>query len=281
MATVTVFYALNNSRSRNVANMAYRGLSHIGENVVFRSSENYHGVTSDYAVFYGLSRGLDKIFADYKKEATAIYVDLGYWHRRINGRFNGYHKMVINSRHPTAYFQDYKHDSERFNKLGIPIHPWKKCTRSEIIIAGMSAKAANAEGIAAGSWEKGAITELRQFTRKTITYRPKPSCRQSRPLRDSNFDKSRALSVAFKDCHALVTRQSNTAVEAVLEGVPVFTQLGVASAMGLSDLSFIETPIYPEGREQWAADIAWCQFTPAEMASGLPFLHFKNEDLIP
>jgi len=37
--------------------------------------------------------------------------------------------------------------------------------------------------------------------------------------------------------------------------------------MGLTDLSSIETPVYPD-RDKWLAHLAYCQFSFEEMRSG-------------
>lgn len=282
MATVDIFFARGNMRSRTIADAAFVGLRNIGDTPRMYDSREYRGVRADYAVFYGLSCGLDTIFKEYRENATAIYVDLGYWRRRISGRYDGYHKMTINSRHPTEYFQNRKHDPLRFKALGVPLQAWKpRPKHGKILLAGMSEKASHAERIAHQSWERKALEAIRQHSRIPVIYRPKPSCKRSQPIQGAGFDKVSPLAGVFKNCHAVVTRQSNTAIDGLLAGVPVFCEYGAASVLGLSDLSLIETPSYPDGRQQWAEDIAWCQFTPGEIATGLPFKHFKDEGLIP
>ncbi len=280
MATVTVFFAKSNRRSRTLADAAFKGLRAIGETPRLMDSSLYSGVHSDYAVFYGLACGLDRVFEDYKKQATAVYIDLGYWHRRLGGRYEGYHKVIVNSRHPTEYFQARKHDPKRFKQLGLTLAPWRP-PGSHILLAGMSEKAALAEGLDAQAWERNALASIKATTDIPVVYRPKPNCRQSRPLTGARFDRQSSLTAMFNDCHAVVARQSNTSVDALLAGVPVFCEHGVASAMAQNDLSLIETPSYPDGRQQWAEDVAWCQFTPAEIAAGIPFRHLKDEGLLP
>ncbi len=281
MSTVSVFYAASNKRSKTLAEAAYRGLLKIGEKPILRSSTSYTKVESDYAVFYGLACGLDKIFSAYKKQATAVYIDLGYWHRRLSGRYDGYHKVVVNSRHPTAYFQQTKHSPLRFRDLGLIVRPWQKINDGKILLASMSQKAAVAEGLPPFTWERDALNSILRHTERGVIYRPKPNCPRARPMRGSQFDKKTSLPLVLGGCHAVVTRQSNTAVDALLSGVPVFCELGVASVMGHGDLALIESPRYPDNRQRWVEDIAWCQFTTAEIRTGLPFAHLKDEGLLP
>jgi hypothetical protein len=69
-----------------------------------------------------------------------------------------------------------------------------------------------------------------------------------------------------------VTWTSNVAVEAIVAGVPAFVSRYSAAApmAGMLDTleHRIETPPMPDGREGWAASLAYGQFTLAEIASG-------------
>ncbi len=280
MATVAVYYAKGNKRSTLIAEAAVKGLKRIGDKVVLRTSQQYTGVIADYAVFYGLSCGLKQIMQDYIAKATAVYIDLGYWARRYNGRYDGHHKISVNNRHPTAYFQKIQHSHQRFLGLGVEIKPWRK-PGSNILVAGMSHKAAVAEGLAPLVWERDIINELKQYTDKPVRFRPKPNCMRSRPIPGSTWQKHKLLTVGFDDIHAVLARHSNVTVDALIEGLPVYCEEGIASVMGMSDIGQIEQAFYPDDRLQWAADAAWCQFTPEEMSEGLPWRHLKSEGIIP
>jgi hypothetical protein len=77
------------------------------------------------------------------------------------------------------------------------------------------------------------------------------------------------LSADLVGAWALVTHSSNAAVEALLEGVPVFcTAPCAAYRMGRPDVAAIEAPALPDDREQWAWNLARAQWTLAEMKSG-------------
>src|SRR3546814_146351 len=107
-------------------------------------------------------------------------------------------------------------------------------------------------------WLKRVVGELRLHTDRPIVVRTKPRRAAHTPL-----------SADLRDCWALVTFMSNSAVEAVLAGVPVFcTGTCAASRMGLSDLARIESPAYPGGRAQWAWNLAANQWTLDEMRAG-------------
>lgn len=256
------------------------GAQALGLNFDHRSSLTYRGRPDhDVAVFYGLAAGLDRVFRDYRDQGRkAVYIDLGYWGRRKRTRFDGYHKLSVNNRHPTDYFQSQPHSSDRFRQHGVAIRPWRQ-EGEHILLAGMSAKAAHAEGLLPHMWERETIAYLRELTRRPIIYRPKPNWADAKPLMGSIFDRETPLEDALTNCHAVVTHHSNVAVDALLAGVPCVCLGGVASLLA-SQIDEIERPATPAGRDQWAADLAWTQWSVDEMQDGRAFRYLLDEELI-
>jgi hypothetical protein len=74
------------------------------------------------------------------------------------------------------------------------------------------------------------------------------------------------------DVFALVTFQSNAAVESVFQGIPVFVLAPTCAAapVGLTDLSKIETPYYPDRDklQAWGNHLAYGQFHISEIKNG-------------
>jgi hypothetical protein len=270
-------------RARVICDAWQVGLSTPGINVnVKRISEQfYHGPDSDVAVFYGLFGRLRDAFVEYRRVGKkAIYVDLGYWDRVRGGKLSGYHKVSVNARHPTAYFQNRPFPHDRRRNLGIKIEPWKKGGK-HILIAGMGAKAAAVEGFKPNQWEEAAVRELRKHTERDIIYRPKPSWNAPTQIPGTIYSpREQPLEEVLKDCHATVSHHSNVCVDGLVAGIPAFCFHGVASVMGPQDLSKIETPHYPDDREQWADNIAYTQWTPNEMALGMVWRHLLHEGII-
>lgn len=286
MARINVFFAQANNRSEMVANAMFDGLTKCGEDVVMRKATSHHGRVEpgSIAVFYGLSGGLARIFKDYRERGKAFFIDLGYWKRHKRTRWDGYHKIVLNSRHPTEYFQMHPKPQNRLRALGIRLLPMRKSDLdAPIIVAGMSAKAAAAEGLRAESWERTTIERLRKITSRPIIYRPKPNWIGSRPITGSRYDKDTPLDHALRNCHAIVTHHSNVAVDGLIAGVPVFCEGGVPLALGkpMAQLEEIENPFLPTNaqRLQWACDLAFTQWSVEEMASGAAWQFLINEGL--
>jgi hypothetical protein len=78
----------------------------------------------------------------------------------------------------------------------------------------------------------------------------------------------------FKNAWAVVTFNSNSAVESVIAGIPSFVDDHGSMAFEVSNrnLIYLDDPKTPE-REQWAYNLAYCQWTHEEMRSGETWAH--------
>lgn len=287
---VAVYRIPNHKRSRITTEEMIRGIKRCGDRPKLLDPSGYTHPDCPVAVFYGYTPKLRQVMRDYRAAGlAAVYIDLGYWKRRVPGPQFGYHKISVNSRHPTVYFQNCLHGNERFKSLQVEMGPWRE-SGNHILLAGMGFKAAEAEGLKFESWENAAVEKIRRFTDRKIIYRPKPSCRFARPLANVGYSQpSDPLLKVFENCHAIVTHHSNVAVDGLIAGIPVLCVEGVALPQSTKweDLDSQYIPRYghhddfPNHRNQWAADVAWTQFNVVEMAEGLPWRHLKKEGLIP
>lgn len=86
------------------------------------------------------------------------------------------------------------------------------------------------------------------------------------------------ISEAVKKAKVVVTINSNSGVDAILEGTPVInTDHGsmVWDIAMQNDFSNIDTPPIPN-REQWAYDTSYCQWLPSEIENGDAWAHLKK-----
>jgi hypothetical protein len=182
-----------------------------------------------------------------------IYWDRGYWLRVFatwlpRGDNGGLYRWHLNS------FQLQKImdvPSDRLLARPAPIGPWWK-TGKHIVVAHPTPTYARFHGCE--DWTARTIEALSRFTDRQIVVRDKET---KRPLQLDLFG-----------AHALVAHGSNTAVEAAILGVPVFVDpCSAAALVGLTDLSKIETPVYPD-REPWLRALAYSQFDERELVDG-------------
>lgn len=282
MAIEAVIWQIHgHTRSNICARAMHTGIRLAGDRPTIMWQHTFKEPVGDVAVFYGFTYNLPFIMQQYIAAGKKVlYIDLGYWGRLAGGKLYGYHKIALNARHPTAYFQRKPKDNRRINGFDLEFKPWRQ-SGDYILLAGMGDKAARAEGFEIERWERETIRAIQAVTDRRIVYRPKPSWKGARPISGVLYSHPKTeLESALQNCHAVVTHHSNVAVDAVLAGVPVFAWAGVGSVMGLNDLTRIESPIFPEGREQWVNDISYCQWTVDEMHRGLPWRHMKEEGLV-
>jgi len=202
-----------------------------------------------------------------KNNRDYYYIDTGYFG---NGRRKLYHRITKNN----------------MQNLGPVIHRprdrlaatgWKaKKMRpgGKILLAPPSQKLLKIYNLDLASWIKNTLAELANYTDREVVIREK----QSRSVRVAQDTMEMALD---KDIHCLVTFSSIAAVEAVLYGKPAIV-LGPSAAHAVCSetLEDIETPFIPtlDEVEEWAAHLAYCQFTELEMRDGTAW-RILNEDV--
>lgn len=282
MSSVIVYRDNMKMRGRTVCDAWVQGLRKEKVNFTVRNSETFSGrVEADIAIFYGLNGKLFDVFKTYKEQATSVYTDLGYWKRKPrDNQFGGFHKIAVNDLHSTAYFRK-GHPSTRFDRMCVPVKPWRGGTGDHIIVAGMSDKSARVNGLSPEEWERAAIDKLRRHTAFPIWYRPKPSWKEAKPIAGTRYDKTGIDIVPhLRKAAAVVTHHSNAAIDALVEGIPIYCEIGLASTMSVPTLAAIECAEEPPDREGFLYDVAYTQWSVPEIATGKAWRYLKSEQLV-
>lgn len=195
-----------------------------------------------------------------------FYIDTGYFG---NVRKKFYHRITKNAMQNIGPIIERPFD--RLEQVG-----WRKKKfrpGRNILVCPPSAKAMSAFGLNLEKWIEETIATIKQHTDRPVVIRQKVSRRE----RSSTDTMEMALA---NDVHCLVTYNSIAASEALLLGKPAFA-LGpnAAHQLCLSDLTKIEKPYIPSLDELslWAAHLAYCQFSEAEMRDGTAW-KILNED---
>jgi len=278
-------YQDDGRRSKHIAESMAKGISKHGDYVNFHNPDHYKGHTDgDVAVFYGLRKNLKTIFNDYINAGKkAMLVDLGYFNRTQNGKLEGYHKVAVNSYHPTGYMMTCEHDDSRLKRLDLDPKPFNK-GGEHILLAGMSGKASWANDFLPLEFETKMISSIKTVSKRRIVYRPKPSWKEARPIVNADYSPpTETLKQALKDCWAIVSHHSNVSIDAALEGIPAFVEPEApASLLGNSNIGSIENPVYPSEDmvNRWLYALSYQQWTPQEMANGDCWNYFKGRGLV-
>ncbi len=202
----------------------------------------------------GCTSQLKGIIAEWReKKREFIYWDRGYARRVFatwlaKGDAGGYYRFHRN-RYQMGEIRDVPND--RWRALKIPVETWKKEGR-HIVIAAPTRSYSKFHGTE--TWIADTIDALARVTDRQLVIRDKES--------------KRPLQADLAGAHAVVCHGSIAAVESVILGCPVFVHPdSAASLVGLTDLTKIEKPIYPD-RDKWLASLAYCQFNEAELVDG-------------
>lgn len=223
----------------------------------------YNGkVHADLCICYGWINELtDKIFSQHQEAGVPfVFVDLGYWDRGIEG----YYRIGIND-WDTAKHMKRDCPSDRFNKLNVPLRDDWNPSASQVMIVGMSGKAAWTHGYKEGEWEHDTKQFLIGSARPGFTFyiRQKPN-KQNRRIAPIEED--------LKESRFVVSHHSNVAVDALVAGIPFWAKKGVGALISppTLDSALFDTPWFPEPKDkmQLLYDIAYAQWTPGEMRSG-------------
>ena len=153
---------------------------------------------------------------------------------------------------------DGRPDYDRLRALGVKIEPWKK-NGGHILICPPDQPYAARNGFSEQSWMESVFAVLAKHTNRPTRIRRRIGAERS----------DVTLYEDLRGAHAMISHHSNAAVESLCFGIPVFvTGECAARSMAETDLTKIETPIYRDDRERWAATLAENQWTLAEIAAG-------------
>lgn len=198
-------------------------------------------------------------------------------------------KIGINGVNKTAQWGNNENLAQDRWKSMIHIEPWKTggdyilvCTQHELSEQWKDMPSVN-------DWIKQTCQELRRHTDRPIVIRHHPrftavmnvselpkNCSFYKPKRldgtYDDFDFQESLTNAW----AVVNHSSNPAIEAAVNGVPVFcSKQNLAYAVGTDDYSLIETPLRPD-RTDWANWLAHTEWFMEEIKMGIPWRRLKE-----
>ena len=186
------------------------------------------------------------------------YIDTGYFGNPVKGKL--YHRITRNDVQYFGPIMDRPDD--RLAQTGIGFKKFRP--GQNILLAPPSQKLLMMYDINLETWLNNTIEEIKKYTDRPIVIRKK----QSRAVRMAEDTIEMALA---QDVHCLVTFSSIAAGEALLLGKPAITLGPNAAAplcsQSLSEIECLNVPTVDEVRA-WAANLAYNQFTEAEMRNG-------------
>lgn len=214
---------------------------------------------------------------------TAMF-DKGYVREANGERVKGwkYWRVSLDGHHPTRYLEKMQMPPDRWNKLRLKMKPWH--SGKTVIFAGSSVKYHEFYELDhPTTFAEKYIKRLhKELTERRVIYRPKPSWDEATPIACSDFSFGKGTSIyeLLPNAHCLITHGSNAVFEAVLEGVPCIVMGdAVAKPISSTQIEEVEAPklASDDERVQWASNLAYCQWTLDELASGEGWSHIKDQ----
>lgn len=207
-----------------------------------------------YIPVVGASAELWPVVQHWRKTGrTFIGWDRGYCRRVFatwlpRGENGGFYRWTVNAYQMRA-IRDVPDD--RWKALRIETKPWRKGGR-HIVIAAPTRTYLKSHGCE--TWISDTIDALARVTDRQIVIRDKET--------------KRPLQADLDGAHCLVAHGSIAAVESVILGCPVVVdKCSAAALVGLTDISKVEKPLYPD-REPWLRSLAYSQYSEPELVDG-------------
>ena len=232
---------------------------------------------SDIAVVFGIYKSKvpvswprGKVISQQRsKNKDVIVLETGYINRG-DGE-NHHYAAGINGLNGRADFRNQGMPPDRLGKLWVDVKPWRRDGK-HILLCGQVPWDASVDHTDHVSWLQMAVGRCLSHSDRQVRFRPHP-LGQIPPLEGCEYSTG-SFKEDLKDCWAVVTFNSNSAVEAAIEGIPVFAFDRGSMALPIANWKWdaLESPGTPR-RKQWLQDLAYCQWTLDEMREGQAWRH--------
>ena len=223
---------------------------------------------------------MQKLFKTQSERGGSILVmDSGYLKRlsHIEDMNKAYYSLGFNGLNGRAKFTYKDMPSDRWDKLNIELKPWRLEGR-HILYCSQYQFDASVQHVSYVKLEKNTLIKLNSYTDKKVIFRPHPKKQRihavdgivlSRNL-DSPIEKD------FEDCHLVCVFNSNSAVEAVINGIPVLSidEGCLVKPRGLTSENVCSPKVFD--RECWKNNLAYSQWTIEEMLRGEALYHINE-----
>ena len=203
-------------------------------------------------------------------------------------RRNQSFKIGINGINRKADFANQDFDDKRWPLFKHTFKPWNP-TGDMIVICGQHDASEQWKGLPKmQQWVETQIHEIRKHTTRPILVRPHPrnnigfpkdkykNVKVRLPKRDFTTYDDTDFKATLSRTWAVVNHSSNPAMEAVINGIPVFvSEDSLCHDVGNLGYADINTPAMPN-RLKWANQLAYTEWFEEEIREGTPWKRIKK-----
>jgi len=278
---IGVFHPEDNAEHIETLKAFTEGLRASGETVFWGPFQTYNMCDFDLAIVFGIGKKYVK--ASWQRGAiietqqmagkNVLILEKGFIKRDT-------HYMVgLNGLNNRANFnlKSRVMPSDRFEKLNVDLKPWR--TEGEhVLLIGQVPWDASVQHTDHIAWLTNTAAWINSQTSRTVIFRPHPLAAKATPSIFGTQRSNRSLESDLRKAHAVVTFNSNTGVDALLEGIPAYADdegSMIYSVCNRLKNNAIDCPsLY--NRETWAYNLAYTQWNYEEMRSGEAWAHIKS-----
>ena len=260
-----------------------KSLQEAGDEVILNRSCDADVAVIWSVLWLGRMRNYRQIWQRYRQANKPVIV------LEVGGlRRNESFKIGINGVNAKADFANETFDDKRWPLFRHTLQPWKD-TGNKIIILGQHHTSEQWAGMPSmDKWFENQIQEIRKHTDKVIEIRPHPrnpiglnvkkysNVSIKYPIMDKATIDDTDFKKTLNDAWAVVNYSSNPAMEAVINGVPVFvSEDSLCHEVGNTSFENINNPTKPD-RQNWAYKLSYTEWFADEIAEGKPWKRIKK-----
>jgi hypothetical protein len=146
------------------------------------------------------------------------------------------------------------------------LQSWQDNTKGYALVLGQVPSDMSVKNVNLRSFYARTVAQLKALGHE-VRFRPHPKAQHFFPRNVTVTDCTSSLEDDLNDAKFAVTWNSNSAVDAVLAGVPCVTFDQGSMAWGVTSHS-LEEPVTMPSRDDWVSWLAWQQWAPEELANG-------------
>ena len=281
---IALFPEYGSLNSQPVFEALIRHLQSKNEKIMINKYDNTCDVAVIWSVLWrGRMEKNKKVWDDFRSQGKPVVVlEVGGLRRNVTW------KMAINGINRDADFANHVFDDKRWPLFKLELKPWQQ-TGNVIVICGQHHNSEQWKGLPKlNSWVEQQIKIIRKYCDKPIVIRPHPRnpfnfdekkyphVRVNLPKRDHSTYDDTDFKKILRSTWSVVNHSSNPAIEAVINGIPVFvSESSLCHDVGNTNVADILHPAMP-ARQNWANRMAYCEWTTEEIGQGLPWKRIRE-----
>jgi len=269
--------------SKNIFAKFIKSMQKTGDEVHVNKEINGDVAVIWSVLWQGRMQSYKSIWERYRNNGKpVIVIEVGGLRRNLS------FKVGINGINRDADFANQEFDDKRWPLFKYELRPWNP-TGDLIVICGQHDTSEQWKGLPKMSnWIEQQIKEIRQYTTRPILVRPHPrntiafnenkfkNVKVRLPKRDFRTYDDTDFKATLERTWAVINHSSNPAMEAVINGIPVFvSESSLCHDVGNTNLFDINKPAMPN-RQSWANRLAYTEWFEDEIEQGLPWQRIRE-----